>query len=448
MTGKRILKAALPMLLVGAPLLADDTVDIHGYMRSGVGRSSEGGEQIAFGLGIIPNPGDFRFGNEDNHYVELAIDVKAYEKGNTSFKLHFRPAYKESYSAQDGSYDRSGGGNAFIPNQKILFRETWGEATGVFGKSSEAFKDASVWGGRRFYQRHDVHMLDYWFWDNEGQGAGIENINLGFGKFHVAYIQQDVQGNIGSGGGVDIATPTGKYIMSTYDFRLSDIVTNPGGALTVGLTLQKPANLKTADNSGNTKGGYRVDLLHNQGGILGGDNLAAFHYTVGSPLWGWYNADLTDKNKGWEFLDALYLAPTKSFAVCFVGLYRDLTIVTNVTAPGSTGSQKSMLIGVRPAWFFTEHMSLEAEVGYEEVKRDKFYAPGTSKSHLTKETLALQWQPKPSWWSRPSLRLFITNAEWGNDKNPNASWQTYTPPNFASTKTNGYTYGFQCEAWW
>jgi maltoporin len=457
MTVKRVLKAALPMLLVGAPLLADDTVEIHGYMRSGVGRSSEGGEQIAFGLGVIPNPGDLRLGNEDNHYVELAIDVKAYEKGNTAFKLHFRPAYKQSYSAQDGAYDRSGGGNAFTPNQKILFRETWGEATGVFGKSNDLFKDASIWVGRRFYQRQDVHMLDYWFWDNEGQGAGIENINLGFAKFHAAYIQQDTSdnsgGNIGNGGGVNIANPNGKYVISTYDFRLSDIITNPGGSLTVGLTLQKPANLKTADTvatqtGGNTNGGYRVDLMHRQGGILGGDNLLAFNYRVGAGMWGWYNPDRGDKNKTWEILDSFYIAPTKQFALNLVGLYRDEGPVTGVGGADAVGHRKSMIIAARPTFFITNHFSIVAEIGREEVKYDNFFAAGTAKIHLNKETIAFQWQPQASYWSRPSIRLFMTNAQWGTAANPNASWQSYTPPNFAATKSNGFTYGAQIEAWW
>jgi maltoporin len=431
-----LLKAALPMALVCGPLLADDVVEIHGYMRSGVGRSSEGGEQVSFGLGIVPSPG-FRLGNEVDNYIELAVDVKAYEKGNTAFKLHFRPTFREWYNQRDASYNAAGGGNAFAPNQKILLRETWGEATGVFGKSSDAFKDATIWGGRRFYQRSDAHMIDYFFLNNSGDGVGIEGINLGFAKFHAAYIQQDF----------------GELIVGSYDFRLTDIVTNPGGSLTVALQLQRPANLKSADQTatqsgGNTNGGWRVDLMHKQGGILGGDNMVTFNYRVGSPLWGWYNADRGDKNKAWEVVDQFFIQPSKSFGMGVTALYRDQTIVTNVTGPDSTGSQKAIMIGARPVWFFTNHLSLAAELSYESLDRDKFFAPGTSKAHVSKETIALQWQPQASWWSRPSLRLFVTNAQWGTDKNPNASWQTYSPANFAADKTSGMTYGFQVEAWW
>jgi len=67
---------------------------------------------------------------------------------------------------------------------------------------------------------------------------------------------------------------------------------------------------------------------------------------------------------------------------------------------------------------------------------------------VIKETLAAEWSPAMSWWSRPSVRVFVTNAGWGGTANPNASWQTYQAPNFAAGKTSGYTYGAQVEAWW
>lgn len=41
---------------------------------------------------------------------------------------------------------------------------------------------STIWAGKRFYQRHDVHMIDFYYWDISGHGAGIENIDLGFGK--------------------------------------------------------------------------------------------------------------------------------------------------------------------------------------------------------------------------------------------------------------------------
>lgn len=452
---RNIFRAALPLALVCGPLLAQDVFEFHGYMRSGVGRSSEGGEQVPFGLGIVPSPG-FRLGNEVDNYIETVFDVRAYEKAGTSFKLHFRPVFREWYNERDASANAGGtvdGAHGYNPNQKIYLRETWGEATGVFGKSSSMFKDATLWAGRRFYQRHDVHMIDYFFWNNSGDGAGIENIDFGFAKFHAAYIQQSF-GNVSwNNSPHPYSDPKGELIVGSYDFRLTDIVTNPGGSLSFGVQLQRPANLKTADNKGNTQGGWRADVMHQQGGIMGGNNMVAFNYRVGSPVWGWYNADRDDKNKTWEVLDQFFIQPNKHFGLCVVGLYRDRSVVTNVNGKDADGKEKAIMIGARPTWFLTDHFSIALEVGYEQTKQTDWWGPSaaevglTTKKSVTKETLALQWSPQASWWSRPQIRLFVTNGQW--DTTGAQPWNgKYTPAGFAADKKSGFTYGAQIEAWW
>ena len=436
--------AALPLLLVCGSLAAQDVVEIHGYQRSGVGRSSVGGEQINFGLGINGGGNDFRLGNEADDYIELAVDVRAYEEGSTAFKLHFRPAFKEYYQERDATENAGLSFNnaSFNTGTAFALRETWGEAVGVFGKG-EAWKDASVWAGRRFYQRHDVHQIDYWFWNNSGDGFGIENINLGFAKFHYAFISEDF-GNYNVVNNIAVPTMGGQQTMNSHDLRLTDIVTNHNGSLSLGVQIQKTSNI--INNVGNQNGGYRFDVMHKQGGIMGGDNTFEVNYSVGSPIWGWYNNGVDTGNKRTEILDSLFLQPTKAFGICFVALYRNISFdVANTGQQNS--SQKSEMLGVRPKYAFTKHFAIEGEIGYSDQKENGFYAPGSSENHVIKETLAAEWSPAMAWWSRPSIRLFVTNAGWGGTANPNASWQTYTPANFAG-KTSGYTYGAQVEAWW
>jgi maltoporin len=438
-------KSVLPLaaILACGPLFSQDVFEFHGYMRSGSGMSSKGGEQVHFGLGNVGN--DFRLGNEVDNYIELQLDANVYQKGSTAFKLHFMPTFKQLYSERDASIDASGGPATNSADQRVLLRQTWGEATGVFGNSSPQFKDATLWVGRRYYQRHDVHELDYFFWNNSGDGVGIENVNLGLAKFHYAIIRADF-GNTANASGITVSSPSGNLVQTSHDFRFTDIATNPNGSLSLGLQLQKSSN--RVNNSGNDNGGWRVDVMHNQGGIMGGDNTFEVNFGKGSVLWGWYNQELSKNNKRFEALDSIYFVPTKKFAVNLVALYRDLTIETNVNGPGTTGNQKNFLIGGRPTYFFTDHFSAALDLGYEQVKQDRFYAPGTSTTHLMKETLALQWSPQATYWSRPSLRLFWTNAQWGTNPNPNASWQTYTPSGFDQNQKSGRTFGAQIEAWW
>jgi len=116
---RKLLLAALPLLLAASPLFSQDVLELHGYMRSGVGRTSNGGEQVSFFLantGGSPTGGPgYRLGNETDNYIELAMDVRAYEKGNESFKLHFRPTFREYYSARDASIDAGGAPDGVHP---------------------------------------------------------------------------------------------------------------------------------------------------------------------------------------------------------------------------------------------------------------------------------------------------------------------------------------------
>lgn len=38
--------------------------------------------------------------------------------------------------------------------------------------------NAVIWGGKRYYQRHDLHIIDTKYWNISGAGAGIENYTL------------------------------------------------------------------------------------------------------------------------------------------------------------------------------------------------------------------------------------------------------------------------------
>lgn len=43
-----------------------------------------------------------------------------------------------------------------------------------------------IWGGKRYYQRHDLHIIDTKYWNISGSGAGVENYTLGPGAVSLA----------------------------------------------------------------------------------------------------------------------------------------------------------------------------------------------------------------------------------------------------------------------
>ncbi|GLH73278.1 maltoporin-1 [Geothrix limicola] len=452
-----LLKAALPMALVCGPLLSQDVFDIHGYMRAGAGRSSNGGEQGSFYLPGTPNnpsggPG-YRLGNEEDNYFELAIDVKAYEKGETNFKLHFRPTFRQWYDARDASVDAGGNvdySHSAPQNQMVFLREGWGEANGVLGNSS-ILKDASLWMGRRFYQRHDIHMLDLYYWNNSGDGVGIENMNVGLGKLSYAYIQADrnnVDGGWGAGhfpGAIqtDVFNYNGKVVVASHDLRWSGLSAWQGSSFTFGFQYNEPSVRKGTGNQAFTNLGRRYTFEYQQSNILGGDNKLYFTKGDGSTFWNWYNPEVNTKNNWWMVMDNLFVQPIKELGIGAVAIHRVQT-----EDPTQAGHREMIWdsIGARPVYFFTKHISLAAEVGMDhfKVSGDGSAADGQTRSML-KKTLALQFSPQASWWSRPVLRLFVTKANWNKYA---TAWGTPSGLGVFQGSQAGTTFGAQIEAWW
>ena len=57
---------------------------------------------------------------------------------------------------------------------------------------------AQIWAGKRFYQRKDIHILDFYYLNDSGTGAGIENIPVGnLGQAAFAVIKQQIDENAG-----------------------------------------------------------------------------------------------------------------------------------------------------------------------------------------------------------------------------------------------------------
>jgi maltoporin len=462
MSRNLFLKAALPLALVCGPLAAQDVMELHGYMRSGVGRSSNGGEQVSFFLantGGSPTGGPgYRLGNETDNYLELAFDIRAYEKAGTAFKLHFRPAFRQYNQTRDASADAGGqidGSMAANANQQIWIREAWGEATGVFGNSG-AFKDSTLWVGRRFYNRQDLHMRDEWYWNNSGDGVGIENIDLGGAKMSYAYVQHDtgnMNGNAWNNGApagaLNAFSPWagggGKAIVGSHDLRFSDIkMPWEGGSLILGVQYNEPRVNSGYENSGNNNKGTQYNLILNQANVMGGDNRVYATYGNGSTFWNWYNPEIKTENTWYQVMDIVYLKLAKSLEMQGTLIYRKQTDVTGKGANSNTWTSA----GVRPVYFLTKHFSVAAEVGYDKLQFEK----ETDDRHLLKKTIALQWQPQSSFWSRPSIRLFVTQANWNKNADQwnivgGGSFGGVTAGNQA-VQTQGLTYGAQIEAWW
>ncbi len=414
--------AALAALLVAAPAMA---VDFHGYMRSGIGATGGGGDQACFqarGAGA-----KYRLGNECETYAEVGLGQELWKEGDQSFYVDSMIAYK-SNQANDWEATDSKNGNSDNPyeNGTSSIRQF-----NVQGKNVlSMLPGATLWAGKRYYKRHDVHINDYYYWDVSGPGAGIEDIDVGFAKAHIAWMR-NTDGNWtydGAGTGTNVAN-------DTFDFRLTDINVNTDGKLEVGYDYGK-ANLtdeQEKDPGYTDNKGHLVTLEHTQGNWFGGFNKLALQYgtdgIIGST--GRNNTGNSD-GKMIRLVNQGVVGLTDDIEMMYVQIYEDKDLDNN-------DGQEWFSLGVRPVYKWDNVMSTAFEFGYDQVDPQ---ADGKETIDLKKFTIAQQWSAGRSFWARPQIRVFATYAMWDGDEYNAASESIETG------EDDGLTFGVQAEAWW
>lgn len=406
--------AAVALALAGFAANAA-SVDVHGYLRTQVGGTSEGGNLQCFKLD--PAQAKYRLGNECDNYAEIQFDTNLGEGSNGVWaKHHLMLALQEKgavdYESEEDGFD-------------IAHRQNWVEFGGLFGSG---MKDAKVWIGKRYYNRHDVHINDYYYWANTGTGAGIEDIGVGSAKMAFAYHQN------GGNGNKDTA-------VKKLEARLYGLGVNPDGSLELAAQLIRGStpNLPTTpvDESANDSTGYLLTAQHFQGNLLGGFNKFAVQYGRGNGAGGsWIPAYSSGtgnkKDRSYRVVEA-FMWQTGNLSGMATAIYHDIK-------PHGGASTKWYSAGVRPQYNFNDNMSLAVELGYDQGR-----AAGGPTQRLTKLTVAPQWALQKGFWSRPMFRLFATYANWNEAARAGLNASTN---NVFADKKHGFTYGAQVEAWW
>lgn len=414
---------------IGGALFATSAsaVDFHGYARSGIGWTSGGGEQSAFT--VNGGGSKYRLGNESDTYAELKLGQELFKDGEKTIYFDTNLAY---------------GGT--------LHNNDWTETSPALRELNVQFKNfadslpgATLWAGKRFYQRHDVHMNDFYYWDISGPGAGVENIDLGFAKLSVA-VTRDTE----SGGAFSYYYDHGKkswvsdrddkkdVYNDIFDIRLADIKLWQDASLELGFDYGSAHTKDDAhfNDENATKKGYMITAEYTQGNFFGGFNKLAVQYARNS-MTSWNNGHAQGSlsgNRG-DMLRVINQGVVQ-FSDKVETMY---ALIYEKTDLENKQGKTWYSAGIRPMYKWTNTMSTLVEFGYDRIKDQ---ASG-KKNDLTKVTLAQQWQAGSSIWARPAIRVFGTYAHW-NDKfnTENRTSQGY------KAKDGEFIAGVQFEAWW
>ena len=408
----------------------ESSFEFHGYLRSGFGLNSKGGQQVPFKA-----PGaqaKYRLGNEAETYAELIFVNNWVNPEHTTDKAWFRSEFlvEANTTNSDNFADFPNG----IGNDQYRLREAFAQAGNIFTNQPEA----KLWAGERYYRRQTIYSNDFFPLDLSGYGGGIEDVNLGFGKAAVAFI---------GAARPDVATINGNLAIRHIDTRLYgvkgpggiwgawfDYATSKGGKVSPTSSQSSLATIPSTD-------GYAYGVRHQRLEWHGGYHTFLAQYGTGAasnfsgPGIGMnVQPPSLQANQSRQLLitEQVVLQPNDRFAIMPVALFQRLRNVST-----QNNWQEWISFGVRPEVFLTKHLSLTGDCGF-----DHTHLHGSYAGWLRKCTFAPQIGADRKFFGRPVFRAFVTYASWSDQFRGLVGGTPF------ENQTSGLSYGVQVEHWW
>ncbi|HMC14637.1 MAG TPA: carbohydrate porin [Albitalea sp.] len=386
----RPLLAATAISMLGAAPGAAQALEWTGYFRAGPGLTSSNTSRACYALNTGTKGLKYRLGNECDFYGEFQLS-QDFKKDGIEYRATLMTNLYNAGTDTDG--------------KSLNIEQMWAEAKGF-----DVAPEATFWIGKERGRRGDVHIVDTFFIEMAGVGAGAKGFNAGPGKLGVAFYKTEHD-----------ATHPGNRLNVEY----LGVPTNEGGALNLFFTATK------GQFTGGTSG-YGFTARHDQSKLFGTslNNMIWLQFAAGSAALNANFGDLASptSSKSWRIVESInwQSGPFGGQALAIAASEQDALGVKT----------KSGTLGGRISYALSRNFKMLAELGVSQAKPD-----GGETQRLTKLTIAPTLSVGPDFWSRPEVRLYVTTAKW-NAAAGNVTGQ----PAFAN-KTSGTSYGAQVE-WW
>ena len=407
----------LAMALAGAAgsAAAGPAIDFSGYMRAGVGLNTRGGNQVCYQLAGADTK--WRLGNECDYVVEPNINAKLAEFEGSDWHVHVMPSVYKAWDAGQSQPD--------------ALTTRFGQIY-TYGDHISQLANGKVWAGRRFYNRLQLGINDQFLENNDGNGAGVEDMELGFGKLSVAFMMDP---NYGVPGAVnDTSVKNNRF---TFPVRLTGIKDIPNGDLSIYVTGSMQSKTGGANGQEATKQpkGLAVGAYQTINGTLGGATIFGAKF------------DKLGETKN----SRVVIQQTGKFGEATgwdaIAEYR---INKQINNAGADAGNKWFSLGGRADTYLGGPFRALLEVGHDQVKPDAgsslaANAGSTGNLTMTKITGTLAASAGKDPWSRPTVRLFVTHATWNEAARLNLGGTTQA---VFGDKKAGTSVGIQGETWW
>ena len=386
----RQLPLAAALMLLGHSAMA---LDYTGYFRAGPGLTDKNTSRACYALGGGSSGMKYRLGNECDFYGEFQL-AQGFVKDGIESRVTLMTNHYTGGTDTDGS--------------GLKIEQMFAEAKGF-----DIAPEATFWMGRERGRRGDVHIVDTFFIEMLGVGAGVKGLNAGPGKAAFAWYKTDND------------SATADKPGNRLNFEWYDIASNPGGKLSFIGTYT------SGDFTGGTKGAG-LTLRHEQ------DNLAGTG--LNNALW--LQVAEGSANLNGNFGNLTYGSKAKQVRLVESvnwqkGAFGGQAMVLVATQKDGAGVKTdSASIGGRVSYAFTRNFKLVTELGLSQYKPQ-----GGDTARLTKLTIAPTLGAGPEFFNRPEFRLYGTFAKWNK-----AAGNVTGQEGFAD-KTSGNSFGAQVE-WW
>ncbi|MBN1961416.1 MAG: carbohydrate porin [Deltaproteobacteria bacterium] len=401
-----------------AKILAAE-VDFHGYARAGLGFSTKGGGQVCFGLSSADSK--YRLGNECDYVIEptwIAHLVKigdnlGWGKGSDWGVVVMPKVYK---AWQQNSSQATFDDLAATIGQLYFFADQIPELA-----------NGQLWVGRRYYDRLQLGINDQFIENEDGDGAGLENIQIGNVRLSLALL----------------LNPNDYGAQNIKPYKITSrivIPTLPNSDAQIWLGLYSRSVTNDASSGPNPEriyagaDQYRIGIYNR-----------LYIETIRGTNTAGIKTELSKVHQLWR----AFIQQTFTFNV----MQTSLDLFSEYRSRKNRGNeheswgdpQKWFSIGARTDSHIYGPFRLLAEFGHDQTMQDN-----SATQQLDKFTVATAINAGNDASSRPTIRLFYTYAHW-NDAAHNAGG-VYDSGVMISqiygNSTSGSTFGIQGEAWW
>ena len=303
--------------------------------------------------------------------------------------------------------------------QRVSVRELW------TGYQTDA--GYQIWAGKRFYQRKDIHLLDLYYLNNSGYGAGIEGIDVGLGNLSFAVTKWANDRSVKRTTWNDTLIPTNRNVYK-LDARWNGIPVGFGtidAAVIYALPFisDHQRDIDGTSRSTQANSGALVTLEHNSAVNTDSVNLMnKFVVQYGTNGFAYvgqfknhdgenYSPDIDIQGVrliDWGTLDA------GNFGLGYSLMWGHINVGEDHKANGNnawtydrSGWEYSVVL--RPEYKWTEFTRTTLELGYSKMKATDWVAnTGDDDPDAYKVTLAQQFTPGKGFWTRPAIRFYVS----------------------------------------